>query len=210
VRTSTKRFVTVATLGIATFLIAFVVATREATKTAPARANEAVVEATDDAGPPKDASLVASFGPVYRGSPTWSTVTYSTSSGQCFDANAEWNGIVVGSVGGCGFGDDVDAVLRAMSAGSEPADVQAMIRNAAIDTPLIVAEGFVASPDESVSYGFVTGIASCDCVVTARWADGAVVHAAAANGIFFIQRNPVVISDKDTARTHSVTSVSVS
>lgn len=203
-----KRLVIVAAVGATGFLIASNVSMRNATKTTRANAKEPLVGATDDVGPPEDSSPVVSFDPAFEGAPNWTTVTYTTSSGQCFDANAEWNGTQVGSVGACGFGAEVDALLLALGRASAT-DIETLIRDAGITTPFVVVEGYVAAPDESRSYGVVTGIVGCDCQVTARWADGAVAEAKVVNGVFLIQRDPVdqnALKRDDT----SVTSVEIS
>lgn len=166
----------------------------------------APVESPDDSGPLKDVGPVtydypslASFAPGFEGAPTWSAVTYVNASGECFDVNAEWNGSVLGSIGGCGFGEDVDTLIRLLSVNQESADTGALIASADVTTPFTLADGYVASPDEKLVYGVVAGIVDCDCVVTARWKDGEVSSAKAVDGFFVIRRAPLSAAEPSDA-----------
>lgn len=206
-----KRFAAIAIVGATAFFIGLALSTRVISSTTSASANEPVVEATDDVGPPEDTLPLVSFAPTFEGSPRWSAVTYSSSGGQCFDLNAEWNGRVVGSVGACGFGEDVDSTLRLLSVDPVTIDAETLISKANVATPFVLAEGYVASPNEAQHYGVVAGIVDCDCLVKALWADGAVGSANVVNGLFLIQRNPVVVRATDAAEgAYAVASVVLS
>lgn len=151
---------------------------------------------------------MVSFRPAVKDAPTWVAVTFSDSSGQCFDLNAEWGGQLVGSLGGCGFGDDVDEALRVL--GADPSVIrQRLIAQANLSTPLVLAEGAVAAPDATEQYGVVGGLVECDCTVTARWADGSVASTKAVNGLFLIQREPATVGGSAADGHNSVISVSL-
>lgn len=159
-----------------------------------AKATEPVVEVQEDldVGPLyEELAPLGSFAPSFDGAPAWAAVTYTASGGECFDVNAEWNGGVHASVGGCGFGQDLDPLLRSLSLSQATASGEELVAGSNLKTPVILAEGYVASPDEDSLYGVVAGIVDCDCVVTAHWTDGAIGSAQAVNGVFVIQRAPV-------------------
>lgn len=167
-----------------------------------ANANVAIVPTRDDSDPSTDAGALnvdpaplTSFAPTVDGAPTWSAVTYASSAGECFDLNAEWSGAVVGSLGGCGFGEDVDSVLRLLTLGEATVDTNAILSSADVKTPFLLAAGHVASPIEAQAFFVVAGIANCDCLVTARWSDGIVASAKAVDGFFMVQREPIAFPD---------------
>jgi hypothetical protein len=155
-------------------------------------ANESIVAKQDDVGPPENTTPMGSFAPGFAGAARWSAVTYATSAGECFDLNADWNGRPSGGIGGCGFGHDVDLLLQSLSVAG--ADAETVISEANVATPFVLAEGYLRSPGEALLYGVVAGLVDCDCLVTARWADGAAASANAVNGLFVIQRSPLASS----------------
>lgn len=139
-----KRLAAIAVIAVTSLLVGVGVSSRMVGRATLVSDGEPLGHDGDDVGPPKDSSPLASFRPAVKGAPTWVAVTYSDSSGQCFDLNAEWGGQLVGSLGGCGFGDDVDEALRVL--GADPSvDGQRLIAQANLSTPLALAEGAVAA-----------------------------------------------------------------
>jgi hypothetical protein len=201
-----RRLAAIAVIAVTSLLVGVGVSSRMVGHAMLLSDGELLGHDGDDVGPPKDSSPLATFRPAVRGAPTWVAVTYSDSNGQCLDLNAEWGGELVGSLGGCGFGDDVDEALRVL--GADPSvNRQRLIAQTNLSTPLVLAEGAVGAPDASEQYGVVGGLVGCDCTVTARWADGSVASAKAVNGLFLIQREPAAVGGSAADGHNSVISV---